>query len=172
MFETKFNEIINLFGNRFITVKCANNQKITWPKGFGVYLVWENKPNEAKRLIYIGMTGKFIRSKGNISANNGRFSSRKVRWTPYYFSEDSSATAFNEFRYGPKYSNSNTQRINKLEQGAYANSIAYDFLELNFFIFQPNPKDNFSYSPSSLESTLLTAYLLSNNDLPPANNEL
>lgn len=170
--EQNLTSLTQQFGNRFVTIKGENHKKIKWPQGFGVYLIWSRVGNSSRQLIYIGMTGKFVRKSNSISVNNGAFSKRKARWTPYFFDETLKNNDVYCFRFGPKYPNSTKQLLSKFELDAYSQSIPYDNLELEFIVFSPNPTENYGFTPSSLESTLLTNYFLQNNDLPPANNEL
>lgn len=169
MINENYNSIKALFGSRFRSQICENNIKIEWPKGFGVYIVWETSSSN-DQLIYIGMTGKFKKKKdGLCTINSGKFSNRKNRWTPYLFQE----THANEFsfKYGPKYNNNSVQLKNRFEEDAYTATISYDDLRVEIFLFSENVEDNFGYTPSLLEAKLLSDYLIKNKTLPPANFE-
>jgi hypothetical protein len=160
------------FKERFITHHCEPYKKIVWPKGFGIYVVWETGKAE-DRLIYIGLTGKFKKTQsGACAINGGRFSNRRYRWTPYFFQESNVGGSEFVFKYGPKYSNNAMQLKNRFEIDAYSNSIVYSELRVDFFLFSDDVHDNYGYTPSLLEAQLLTEYLIENNTLPPANFEI
>ena len=172
MFKKNYKNISSVFQERFITHSCESTTKVVWPKGFGVYVVWEVS-GEDKELIYVGLTGKFKKTKtGGYAINSGRFSNRKNRWTPYFFQESNVVGSEFVFRYGPKYTNSALQLKNKNELDAYSNSINYSKLRVDFFLFSENVRENHGYTPSLLEAQLLTWYLIENNALPPANFEI
>jgi len=170
MLIENYNSIAALFGEKFVSHKCEKNISIQWPKGFGVYVVWEiNQSNE--KMLYVGMTGKFKKSlQGGYTINGGKFSNRKNRWTPYYFQE-SLENGFS-FKYGPKFSNNKLQFDNRFEADAYLAEICYSNLRVDFFAFSAEVEDNFGYTPSLLEAKLLTEYLIKNKSLPPANLEI
>lgn len=172
MFKENYKNISSLFQERFIIHPCESTKKVIWPKGFGVYVVWEVY-GEDKELIYVGLTGKFKKTKtGGYVINSGRFSNRKNRWTPYFFQETNVTGSEFEFKYGPKFTNSAMQLKSKYEIDAYSNSINYSKLRLDFFLFSENVHENHGYTPSLLEAQLLTWYLIENNALPPANFEI
>jgi hypothetical protein len=170
MFKENYNSIAALFGEKFISQKCEKNTKINWPKGFGVYVVWEMNQS-IEKLIYVGMTGKFKKTQtGGYTINSGKFSNRKNRWTPYFFQE-SAENGF-LFKYGPKYSNTTVQFDNRFEVDAYSSDIGYNSLRVDFFVFTSDVDGNLGYTPSLLEAKLLTDYLIENKSLPPANFEI
>jgi hypothetical protein len=172
MFKENYKKIALHFQERFITHHGEPYKKVDWPKGFGVYVVWETG-KAGDRLIYIGLTGKFKKiQSGACAINSGRFSNRRYRWTPYFFQEsDVSGSAF-VFKYGPKYSNNAVQFKSRFETNAYSDSVNYGSLRLDFFVFSENVQENYGYTPSLLEAQLLTDYLIENNQLPPANFEI
>jgi regulatory protein YycI of two-component signal transduction system YycFG len=172
-FTEFYNELKKGFinDNSFVEL-IGKNQKINWPKGSGVYVVWKNDINDAKNLLYVGMTGKFSRTKnGKIDFNKAQLKSRVNRWTPYRFAESEKDSKFKYFfRYGPKLSSTNEQKNIMFDNDAYKESVSYSELILHCFLVSENHKE---YSPTLLESLILNKYLkLFNNDLPPANNSL
>ena len=78
MFLENYNSISALFGEKFISQKCEKNTKIEWPKGFGVYVVWEINQS-IEKLIYVGMTGKFKKTEtGGYTINSGNFQIERI----------------------------------------------------------------------------------------------
>lgn len=149
----------------------GNNESFKWPASSGVYVVWKTTNKNDKQLIYIGMTGKFIKkSDGSITFKNKSFDSRKNRYTPYRFCE--SKKDHNKryhFKYEPKESNTNKQAKIKYSEDAYKFSIPYTEIEIHcFHINSEHPE----YTPVLLESLLLTKYLKTYGRLPPANKSL
>ena len=121
-FTEFYNELRNGFINDDSFVELTGkNQKINWPKGSGVYVVWKNDINDAKNLLYVGMTGKFLRTKNvKIDFNNAQLKSRVNRWTPYRFAESEKDSKFKYFfRYGPKLSSTNEQKNIMFDDDAY-----------------------------------------------------
>ncbi len=172
MFKDKYNKIANQFKENFKSIECAKSCKIIWPKGFGVYAIWQkdilDEPN--LKLIYIGLTGSYYRiDQNNIELNHGSFKHRARRWTPYFFDEKNKPFSF---KFGPKYSNVNLQGKHKLENDAYKFSLPYDKIQIDFFQFDEDLEKNHEYTPASLEAILLSSYLFENKTLPPANNKL
>ena len=154
----------------FSEIDCKK-EKIEWPKKSGVYVIWENDDSSLDNLIYVGMTGKFKRGKEKVIFNSGTFDKRKGRWTPYRFCEsvkDGEKNRF-EFRYGPEESTVKEQSKRKYEVEAYKVSISYSELKIHCFHISDNHRD---YTPELLEKKILTMYLKSSGNLPPANNEL
>ncbi|MHA8100720.1 hypothetical protein PQG46_02675 [Aquirufa nivalisilvae] len=150
----------------------GSNQKISWPKGSGVYVVWKYNTNDAKNLLYVGMTGKFSRNKnGKIDFNKAQLKSRVNRWTPYRFAENEKDSKYKYFfRYGPKLSSTNDQKNIMFDNDAYKNNVPYSDIIVHCFIISESHEE---FSPTLLESLILNKYLkLFNNDLPPANNSL
>ena len=172
MFKENYEKVALIFQERFITYYGEPFKKIVWPKGFGVYVVWEIGEVE-DRLIYVGLTGKFKKTQtGAYTINSGRFSNRKYRWTPYFFQESDTLGSDFLFKYGPKYKN-NTEQLNKrFDNDAYSDCIKYSSLRVDFFLFSENVLENHGYTPSLLEAQLLTHYLIETNSLPPANFEI
>ena len=170
-----FNEFINNLAAEFsennsFTILENIKYKINWPKGYGVYTLWDKKISY-ENLIYVGLTGKYKRNKsGKIVINNGSFDKRGMRWTPYRFCDspkDKDNIRFT-FRYGPKYSNVTLQGKHKYDEDSYKNTIPYSDLIVATF----NVANSDKYSPAYLETLILTKYLKVDGDLPPANNEL
>jgi hypothetical protein len=173
MFTEKYKTIKALFAERFVSHQCQKNTKIEWPKGFGVYVVWENHQSEDNELLYIGMTGKYKKTQtGGYAINSGKFSNRKNRWTPYFFQESNESGNGFFFKHSPKYSNSTVQFDNRFESDAYSIEVCYSKLRIDFFTFSADVEDNFGYTPTLLEAKLLTEFLIENKTLPPANFEI
>lgn len=152
-----------------IKITYGKKAKIEWPCDYGVYTLWKGSIS-SKNLLYVGLTGKYIRDDlGKVSLGGGNFSKRKNRYTPYRFCEsqhDHSCFKYS-FRYGPRYKGQE-QDAKKYEVDAYQNSVSYNDL----IILTINTSKLKDYSPSLLESLILTRYLFSIGDLPPANNQL
>jgi len=156
--------------NQFQTI-TAPNSRIKWPSGSGVYVIWEIGSESKPSLIYVGMCGKFYRNnEGVVSLNGSTFPDRTQRWTPYRFSESTrDRNLRHHFRYGPKLSNVNEQAKIKYDEDAYAVSIPYSRIYIDFFAV---PEDDDTYTSTFIESLLLNRYLKQFNTLPPANNSL
>jgi hypothetical protein len=73
------------------------------------------------------------------------------------------------FRFGPIESKTSLQAQIRYDFEAYQTSIAYNKLEIHCFSVDEN---NNIYTPVLLESLLLTKYLKTTGQLPPANNSL
>ena len=148
-----------------------NESNIEWPNKSGVYVIWDNSSIEG-RLVYVGLTGKFIRSKDDsITIFKGAtFKSRTNRWTPYRFCENKKDTDYKfHFRFGPKYSNVAIQSKAKFDSDSYREAIPYRSLMIHCFEVD---EKNSEYSPILLESEILTRYLKTFGDLQVANNSL
>lgn len=169
MFENYYEHLIQSFNHQGLltTVTCQNG-RIIWPNASGVYVIWNTGENE---LLYVGLTGKFHRDGNqNLVFNNGTFSHRAQRWTPYRFSQDERDGNFQyHFRYGPISPNNQTQYEIRFNADAYLYSIPFTSIEIHCFHVNENHE---TYSPSLLEAEILTKYLKSNGNLPPANNTL
>lgn len=155
----------------FTEIDCKK-EKIKWPKKSGVYVIWKNDDSSLDNLIYVGMTGKFKRdSKGGVVFNSQTFDKRDYRYTPYRFCESikDGDNRF-EFRYGPKGKNGVEQSKIKYQYNAYEKKICYSKLKIHCFHVSDNHREY--YTPELLEKEILTKYLKSSGNLPPANNEL
>ena len=154
----------------FSEIDCKK-EKIEWPKKSGVYVIWKNDDSSLDNLIYVGMTGKFKRGKEKAIFNSRTFDERDYRYTPYRFCESikDGDNRF-EFRYGPKGKNGGEQSKIKYQHNAYEVGICYSKLKIHCFHVSGNQKEN--YTPQLLEKEILTKYLKSIGNLPPANNEL
>lgn len=161
-FKSKFN---------FTEIDCKK-EKIKWPKKSGVYVIWKNDSSSLDNLIYVGMTGKYKRvSKEEIVFNSASFDKRDYRYTPYRFCESvKDVDERFEFRYGPKGENGEEQSKIKYQQDAYEVRMPYSKLKIHCFHISDN--HNEPYTPELLEKEILTKYLKSSGNLPPANNEL
>ncbi len=154
-----------------LTILSEKAGVFIWPASSGVYVIWEKEDLKENNLIYIGMTGKFLKnSNGELIFNNASFKSRTKRWTPYRFCENTSDNEMKHyFRYGPKESKTSLQGQIRYNEDAYKFSIPYTKIEIHcFHINREHPE----YTPVLFESLLLTKFLKSNGVLPPANNSL
>lgn len=161
-FKSKFN---------FSEIGCTK-EKIKWPKKSGVYVIWKNDDNSLDNLIYVGMTGKYIRVNEEVVVfTSGTFDKRKVRWIPYRFCE-SVKDGKNQFsfRFGPLEKSVGKQLKIKYQENAYRKTISYSELKIHCFHVSDNHREY--YTPELLEKEILTKYLKSSGNLPPANNEL
>lgn len=149
-------------------IENMGNMKIEWPEGYGVYTIW-HKSIDYRNLLYVGHTGKYKRKdNGDIEINDGAFSKRTHRWTPYRFCE-SPKDIHNryELRFGPKFA-SEEQRKKRFDPNAYFSKIPYCELLIATF----NLKYYKIYTPATLEALILNEYLKEDSKLPPANNQL
>ena len=172
----EFNKYYNNLKSKFEKTSdficlIGKNESFIWPNSSGVYVIWEPLNKNDKKIIYIGMTGKFQKkSNGELVFNKASFKSRVNRWTPYRFCEhEKDGNKLHYFRFGPKESKTSLQFQIKYDSDAYQTSIPYDKLEIHCFSIDEN---NPIYSPVLLESLLLTKYLKKTGQLPPANNSL
>ena len=169
-----FNDFFNALMDDFqkqgrLTTIRPSESKVQWPEGFGVYTLWHHTLDVAG-LIYVGKTGKYVRSGDSVTPNGGSFGNRTARWTPYRFCEsrnDPQQLKYT-FRYGPKCRSVSEQGKNKYDDDAYSQTISY----ADLLIVTLDVEDSLKHSPASLESLILTQYLLQTKTLPPANNEL
>ena len=169
-----YNSLVEGFKSKFnFTEIDCKKEKIIWPKKSGVYVIWKNDNSSLDNLIYVGMTGKYKRvSKEEVVFNSGTFNTRDERYTPYRFCEsvkDYDDIRFS-FRYGPKGKNGSEQSKIKYQDNAYEKTIPYSELKIHCFHVSDNHRDY--YTPELLEKEILTKYLKSSGNLPPANNEL
>jgi hypothetical protein len=117
------------------------------------------------------MTGKYKRVKEKAIFNSVTFDKRDYRYTPYRFCESiKDGDKRFEFRYGPKGKNGGEQSKIKYQYDAYEEKICYSDLKINCFHISDNHREY--YTPELLEKEILTKYLKSSGNLPPANNEL
>ena len=166
--ETKFRE-------QFHSIRLKDNESISWPHGYGVYVIWKKDKNSIENLIYVGLTGRFKRNSNNeIVINSGLFSKRKDRWTPYRFCEhDNDGELKFSFRFNPLESKTSLQQKIKFEKNAYSETIFYhEGIIIDFFIFKEELDANHGYTTALLEAELLSKYLIETSKLPPANNSL
>lgn len=157
--------------NNLVEINNLNLQKIVWPQSSGVYTIWKENCQSPSNLIYIGISGKFVRgTEGNLIINNGSFHHRANRWTPYRFCEHQLDGRFRyHFRFGPICTNVKDQYDIRFNEDAYTYAIPYTLLAIDCFLIN---ETNLQYSPSLLEKELLTKYMKETGDLPLANNEL
>ncbi len=142
--------------------------KIKWPEGYGVYTIW-HRSIDYRNLLYVGHTGKYKRNdNGDIEINDGTFSKRKYRWTPYRFCESPMDNLNKyELRFGPKFE-SKKQRKKRFDPNSYFYRMPYCELLIATF----NVKYYKSYTPATLEALILNEYFKEEAKLPPANNQL
>ena len=172
-FIKDYKSIVEQFKSKFYFTEIdCNKEKIKWPKRSGVYVIWKNDYNSLDNLIYVGMTGKYKRvNEDKVVFNSGSFDKRKGRWTPYRFCE-SVKDGKNQFsfRFGPKESTVAKQSKIKHQDNAYNKTIPYSEIKVHCFHVSDNHREY--YTPELLEKEILTKYLKSSGNLPPANNEL
>lgn len=171
-FDEYYEELIRKFQKlNLLDIIKPSECNIHWPDKSGVYAIWDVSKIKPS-IIYVGLTGKYIRSKVDdmILFKPGSFRKRAQRWTPYRFCESKKDNVYKyQFRYGPKHSNGTTQGKHKYDLDAYKVSLHYKFIEIH--CFEVNER-NLEYTPVLLESEILSKYLIDNSNLPPANNAL
>lgn len=171
-FEKYYENLLGQFDQDGLLYEIKPKEaKIEWPDKTGVYVVWDLSGSN-RRLVYVGLTGKFVRSKVDNTAklNRSTFKTRTNRWTPYRFCENNKDAGYIfHFRFGPKYSSSGIQSKAKYDEDGYEEAIPYGLLEIH--CFEVNADHN-KYTPILLESEILTRYLKTFGDLPVANNSL
>jgi hypothetical protein len=172
-FIKDYKSLVEEFKSKFYFTEIdCKKEKIKWPKKSGVYLIWVNDDSSLDNLIYVGMTGKYKRvNEDEVAFNSGSFDKRKGRWTPYRFCE-SVKDGKNQFsfRFGPKESTVAKQSKIKHQDNAYNKTIPYSEIKVHCFHVSDNHREY--YTPELLEKEILTKYLKSSGNLPPANNEL
>ena len=172
-FIKDYNSLVEGFKSKltFTEIDCKK-EKIKWPKKSGVYLIWVNDDSSLDNLIYVGMTGKFKRvNEDEVVFNSGSFEKRNSRWTPYRFCESVKDGEHRfSFRFKPLESNVDKQSKIKYQDNAYSKTIPYSGLKIHCFHVSDNHREY--YTPELLEKEILTKYLKSSGNLPPANNEL
>jgi len=172
-FIKDYKSLVEEFKSKFYFTEIdCKKEKIKWPQKSGVYVIWKNDDSSLDNLIYVGMTGKYKRvNEDEVVFNSGSFEKRNSRWTPYRFCESvkDGDNRF-EFRYGPEESTVKKQSKRKYEVKAYKVSVSYSELKIHCFHVSDNHREY--YTPELLEKEILTKYLKSSGNLPPANNEL
>jgi len=172
-FIKDYKSLVEQFKSKFYFTEIdCKKEEIKWPQKSGVYVIWKNDDSSLDNLIYVGMTGKYKRvNKDEVVFNSGSFEKRNSRWTPYRFCESvkDGDNRF-EFRYGPEESTVKKQSKRKYEVKAYKVSVSYSELKIHCFHVSDNHREY--YTPELLEKEILTKYLKSSGNLPPANNEL
>jgi hypothetical protein len=172
-FIKDYKSLVEEFKSKFYFTEIdCKKEKIKWPKKSGVYVIWVNDDFSLDNLIYVGMTGKYKRvNEDEVFFNSGSFDKRKGRWTPYRFCE-SVKDGKNQFsfRFGPKESTVAKQSKIKYQDNAYNKTITYSEIKVHCFHVSDNHREY--YTPELLEKEILTKYLKSSGNLPPANNEL
>ena len=172
-FIKDYKSLVEEFKSKFYFTEIdCKKEEIKWPHKSGVYVIWKNDDSSLDNLIYVGMTGKYKRvNKDEVVFNSGSFEKRNSRWTPYRFCESvkDGDNRF-EFRYGPEESTVKKQSKRKYEVKAYKVSVSYSELKIHCFHVSDNHREY--YTPELLEKVILTKYLKSSGNLPPANNQL
>jgi len=172
-FIKDYKSLVEQFKSKFYFTEIdCKKEEIKWPQKSGVYVIWKNDDSSLDNLIYVGMTGKYKRvNKDKVVFNSGSFEKRNSRWTPYRFCESvkDGDNRF-EFRYGPEESTVKKQSKRKYEVKAYKVSVSYSELKIHCFHVSDNHREY--YTPELLEKVILTKYLKSSGNLPPANNQL
>ena len=172
-FIKDYKSLVEEFKSKFYFTEIdCKKEEIKWPQKSGVYVIWKNDDSSLDNLIYVGMTGKYKRvNKDEVVFNSGSFEKRNSRWTPYRFCESvkDGDNRF-EFRYGPEESTVKKQSKRKYEVKAYKVSVSYSELKIHCFHVSDNHREY--YTPELLEKVILTKYLKSSGNLPPANNQL
>ena len=172
-FIKDYKSLVEEFKSKFdFTEIDCKKEKIKWPQKSGVYVIWKNDDSSLDNLIYVGMTGKYKRvNEDDVVFNSGSFEKRNSRWTPYRFCESvKDGERRFSFRFGPLESNVDKQSKIKYEENAYMKTIPYSELKIHCFHVSDNHREY--YTPELLEKEILTKYLKSSGNLPPANNEL
>jgi hypothetical protein len=172
-FIKDYKSLVEEFKSKFYFTEIdCKKEKIKWPKKSGVYLIWVNDDSSLDNLIYVGMTGKYKRvNEDEVAFNSGSFDKRKGRWTPYRFCESVKDGEHQfSFRFGPKESTVVKQSKIKYQDNAYNKTITYSEIKVHCFHVSDNHREY--YTPELLEKEILTKYLKSSGNLPPANNEL
>ena len=172
-FIKDYKSLVEEFKSKFYFTEIdCKKEKIKWPQKSGVYVIWKNDDSSLDNLIYVGMTGKYKRvNEDEVVFNSGSFDKRNLRWTPYRFCE-SVKDGKNQFsfRFGPKESTLAKQSKIKYQDNAYNKTITYSEIKVHCFHVSDNHREY--YTPELLEKEILTKYLKSSGNLPPANNEL
>ena len=172
-FIKDYKSLVEEFKSKFYFTEIdCKKEKIKWPQKSGVYVIWKNDDSSLDNLIYVGMTGKYKRvNEDEVVFNSGSFEKRNSRWTPYRFCESvKDGERRFSFRFGPLESNVDKQSKIKYEENAYMKTIPYSELKIHCFHVSDNHREY--YTPELLEKEILTKYLKSSGNLPPANNEL
>ncbi len=149
----------------FDSIKGNTYKDLEWPKGVGVYAIWETKTKGD--LLYIGMTGKIKKhpnGKTQLSELKNGFSKRGLRYHPYSFTQKGPFRDY--FEYAPKHSLKSIQKA-PLED-RYAAHIPLKDMKVDCFQIP----QRLQLAPSFLEVLLLQSYFSTYYSLPIANNQL
>lgn len=165
-FEGFYEQICNKFNswNRLQVVCGESCESLRWPEGIGVYLI-RRKEGDGE-VVYVGMTGKIIRStegEVGLADNTDGFKKRSQRWHPYCFTK--SGNFENHFEYGPNF-NVNDLRCQP-EEKRYKNHIPIGDIEADCFVLGKGSM----IAPAFLESLILQSYFSHKGTLPVGNNQ-
>jgi len=170
-FEDFYKTCCKAFSNisSYFQIRASNYDDIKkkWPKGVGVYAVWEAKANLKDVLVYIGMTGKIKKysdGKTKLFDSKNGFSQRAGRTHPYSFTQSGAYKDF--FEYGPKHALANIKKA--ASENRYTSRIPIKNIRIDCFQIS----EQMNLAPSLLEGLLLQDYFNTYSKLPDANNEL
>lgn len=165
-FEEFYGEILRKFRSwgRLQEIRGKCYKTLGWPEGIGVYLIRKVSDGE---VVYVGMTGKIIRSPdGEVELKDKKdgFKKRSQRYTPYCFTE--SGAFKDHFEYGPNFKGDDFKK--KLEKDRYKKHIPIRDLSVDCFVLGKGS----TIAPAFLESLVLQAYFTHKGTLPDGNNQL
>jgi|GEM_PF-1338738 len=166
---TFYNNLKNQFEDlsRFREVAGLNTlDRDSWPKGAGVYVVWQRMENGTDMMLYVGLAGRIVNDgEGGINVNAGCLAGRLARWHPYCFQMQDIYQ--NHFEYGPQFS-VGAIRIQPFPQ-RYRHHVPLDRIKVDCFLLS---EIEARVSPALIESLILQNHVALNGSLPPANNQL
>jgi hypothetical protein len=145
---------------------AATLNKTSWPKGKGVYIVWESPKSIPDSLVYVGSTGKFKQKEtSELKLNDGCLSKRPERWHPYCF--QSQGLNAGHFEYDPMFGVNVIKKKDHKER--YRRQIPLASIKVGCFELSGIERH---VSPALLEALILQNHVAIHNRLPPANNQL
>lgn len=133
-----------------------------WPKGAGVYLIYQVEPYE---LLYIGMTGHVLVSESSmISIGGGCLSKRTLRWTPYCFRREGEYK--DHWECGPAFKGLKKPLPSERK---YMHHFPLSNIKVDCFVLNDCWR---MMSPTFVESSMLQIYIDRHGRLPLGNQKL
>jgi hypothetical protein len=125
-------------------------------------------------LLYVGRLGSYVNVEGEGLRRKGAFKDLSDFNEPLRFSDsvEDEETIKHQLRLGPKSVSKEEQHSSRFAKEAYAVSLDYSAIGLDFFMFTGVLKQDMKYTPALLEAEILTRYLFDAHKLPPVNTEL
>jgi hypothetical protein len=147
----------------FHIVEADKCKDLPWPKGQGVYAVWlKHGDQDARSLVYVGMTGKFghVNGVASLPETPNGFRKRAERTHPYCFTKKGPFS--DSFEFDPLFP---LKQIGKAPpETRYNRRLPISNLSIDCFVTEPAHK----IAPAFVEALILQQYISSEGRLPEA----